>query len=125
MFLILTVSHTFILQQFSMVISHCSPDCCGRYVKGVMFLLTTMRFLMRGRRLSLHTSTESAASDIIADEHIAISAKKKGSFNRLSQIFSSDFKACEVILFSRRLAFSSHLEETITIIIINVGDTIQ
>lgn len=35
------------LQQFSIVISHCS-DCVGLSVSGVTFLLTMMRFLMRG-----------------------------------------------------------------------------
>lgn len=45
----LTVSHIFMLQQFSIVISHCSV--VGRHVKGVgtTFLCTTYVFLMRGR----------------------------------------------------------------------------
>lgn len=53
----LTVSQIFMLQQFSIVISHWSPLICeGLEVKGVMpALFTTNRFLMRGRRFNLLT----------------------------------------------------------------------
>lgn len=49
-----TVSQIFILQQFSIVISHCSV--VGRHVNGVgvTFLWTTYVFLMRGR-IGLYT----------------------------------------------------------------------
>lgn len=52
----LTVSQMFMLQQFSMVISHCSVVEFGLHVSGVTFLFTIIRFLMRGRLLRIRNN---------------------------------------------------------------------
>lgn len=53
---LVTVSQMFMLQQFSMVISHCWFCSGGLHdVKGVILLLTTIRFLILGRRPSIRT----------------------------------------------------------------------
>jgi hypothetical protein len=50
------VSQMFMLQQFSIVISHCSAGGCGLYVSGT-FLFTMIRFLILGRLRNKHVYT--------------------------------------------------------------------
>lgn len=78
--ILLTVSHIFMLQQFSMVISHWSPpDGLGRHVRGVTLLFTIMRFLTRGLLRSSNTFLVRTAITSIRTRHRASKAKSMWS----------------------------------------------
>ena len=80
---ILTVSQMFILQQFSIVISHCSGGCGGRLVRGVTFLLTMILFLILGLFLSTNTFLRSNVVAIVSTIHTAPSSIDTQSLNDL------------------------------------------
>lgn len=78
--LLLTVSQMFMLQQFSMVISHWSPpDGLGRHVRGVTLLLTIIRFLTRGLLRSNSTFLVRTAISSMRTRHSASRAKRMWS----------------------------------------------
>ncbi len=103
----LTVSHIFILQQFSMVISHCSRGDCGLHVKGAKGLFTTILLWIRGLFFIVNTFIVRRRTSNPRTTHRTAKAEITVTFTRDSKWVSKD---CESGLSVTSDVISEHLK---------------